>query len=315
MYAKLSQQQRDLLSEYRENYIKLKNYYCNIFMSAEEKMSLFFRIENGEPFFLHQGSEPIPVYTKESEYRSNGGVYFRLDQIHRVHNESEPRIRLGLVVPDQSYLLRKNKIHEKYFSIVAKRDKQSVDELTIESSVFPFVAFSEGGLGLEFILFQKPFYASTCVIDDISVDDKEGIVIILVSATSKKGGDVKYRFVFLRNYFWVLNNIVVTMGDTVVTTHNQYQQLIKNSVPLLKSSLIETNSLDGKKYNFKIFEIKEIAPGAVPLQEFDIAQFLPPDVKIGITTPSFSYFRLFCLITGLLLLVLGIYLKIKTSRK
>ncbi|MDR1385054.1 MAG: hypothetical protein LBJ67_14570 [Planctomycetaceae bacterium] len=314
MFKNLSSLQQLMLSEFQENYITLEKYYYNMRCDCSEKFSLFFKQENNTLIYLPINSEPIIAYTRLWEYRSSEGKYFRLDYND---NKIKERLTLELATPKERYLLRKKK-NQKYYSIERKKKENIPEELPAEFSVFPLMAFSETGLKLEYLLFQKPIYASICTIEDIVIhpsEDDGDLAIITMMATSKSGGDVHYKFVFLRDYFWVLKEVVVTMEEEIRTTSNQYQKLVKGQIPLLKSSVIETQSIDGKKkYNIHEYEITKIIPGSVDLSEFDVAQFLPPQAKIGEITPAyFSWFIITCILLGVLLMILGTYMKLKKT--
>ena len=63
------------------------------------------------------------------------------------------------------------------------------------------------------------------------------------------------------------------------------------------------------------YEVTNLIPGPVDLSEFDVAQFLPPGVEIGVTAAEFSRGRIVAIISGIMLIILGVYLKIRFSRK
>ena len=64
-------------------------------------------------------------------------------------------------------------------------------------------------------------------------------------------------------------------------------------------------------------EITHIVPGPPDLSEFDVAQFLPPGVKIGeatepVTFARLSAARIAAIVVGIVMIIIGIYLKIRS---
>ncbi|MGL6227197.1 MAG: hypothetical protein ACRC10_11310 [Thermoguttaceae bacterium] len=117
MYAQLSSEQKDLLEEYRKNYIQLRDYYDNMEIHAKESVLSYFTQTNNTPIRLPDGADPIPMYTYDWEYRSNGGEYFRVNRIFtrldRPELSDTPIICIGIISPEKSSLLRKRDTENK----------------------------------------------------------------------------------------------------------------------------------------------------------------------------------------------------------
>ncbi|MDR1479597.1 MAG: hypothetical protein LBJ00_11720 [Planctomycetaceae bacterium] len=319
MYSKLDENQRQLLREYRDSYVKLLGSVDNVTMLVKETRLEFFRQEGHEQVALSEGDDPIIAQKVEWEYRSSGGLYYRVDS----NNPSAQDNEILLVTPQDIHFLVKQEPSAKYFSlkgITKRRDKDKMEiEDTISNIVFPIIPFSTSGVKLHYYLFQKPPFADRCVIDNIVVNHQQQSnesVTITTTATGKKNQKVvRYEYVFLRNYQWVVTEINCATDKRIEEIRNEYQHFVKGKIPCLKRSISTTRNPDTKaKYSATEYEITKVIPGPVPLQEFEVSRFLPPGTTVGIKTAVFSWFRIFCIIAGLLLLIVSIYLKIRFAR-
>jgi hypothetical protein len=94
-----------------------------------------------------------------------------------------------------------------------------------------------------------------------------------------------------------------------------------DGVPLLKTYQRSEGTYDKNTQKEEVLrqmlcEITNLIPGPPDLSEFDVAQFLPPDVKIGEITPvSFTPARIAAIVIGVILLLLGIYMHIRNSMR
>jgi hypothetical protein len=63
--------------------------------------------------------------------------------------------------------------------------------------------------------------------------------------------------------------------------------------------------------------ITNLIPGPPDLSEFDVSQFLPPGVKIGefIEPTRFTTARIVAIVIGIILVILGIYLRLRRVRE
>ncbi|MDR1477917.1 MAG: hypothetical protein LBJ00_03140 [Planctomycetaceae bacterium] len=130
---------------------------------------------------------------------------------------------------------------------------------------------------------------------------------------------INSRFTFLRDYFWVLSECYVELpqDDTIRNIKNEYEQLERGKIPLLKSSISESTLFTDKNKQYHRIEshVVKIIPGPAPLSEFEVSQFLPPQTTVGVQTAIFSWYRIFCIGIGLLFLIISISLKIKFRKK
>jgi hypothetical protein len=318
MYAKLDDLQMSLLREYRDNYVKLTDFYYNATVSASEKEYVFFNRVDGKLVFLPEGAEPIAFASCDWEYRSNGCEYYRIEKTTGPPEFTVPRRVILLVSPQKFYALEKPKPESRYYSIHLEGRKPGENDPSIDTC-FQTLPFNDGCMQLKYLLFQKPHHAEKSSIESITKrkDPNLGeVVTVEMVDTAKTGGAVRSRFVFLRDYFWVLTEVVVSQRSSTYTVTNKYKNLVKGEIPLIESSTKVRVTPDGKnKYRTVEFKIKKIQPGPAPLSEFDVAQFLPPNTHIGIKTVVFTVTRIILIVAGLLMLIISIYLKIKFAKK
>jgi hypothetical protein len=87
-----------------------------------------------------------------------------------------------------------------------------------------------------------------------------------------------------------------------------YQGESDNGIPLLEKVVFKMEEDRNGKFSvteLREYEINKITPGAVPLSEFEVGHFIS---KIGLQK-STNFFRITCVLLGLLLMALGIGLK------
>lgn len=335
MFSGLSTGEKQLLTEYHEHYTALKEHYENAFIVAKEELQSYVSSIEGQIVFRQEGEGPARVILCDYEYRANGEKYCRLQgqqiikEMGEKDEDSVPRIRLGLVAGDRSYLFSKNKPESRYYSLNAMRktgDPSITD--SVYSYMFPFLAFSETGLLLEYLIFQKPPYAVSCeILSVVGVQSELGeIITVIMVALNKEGEKVSYRFEFLRDYRWVLKSSVVETAKTRKTTRNEYV-FVDGNIPELKRSTIRGEAVEDeflgsssteklKLSYFRTFDIVETKFGPVALSEFDVSQFLPPGAKIGeITSASFSPARIAAIVVGVIFVIIGFYLRFRRLNK
>jgi hypothetical protein len=318
MYAKLDDLQMSLLREYRDNYVKLTDFYYNATVFASEKEYVFYNRVDGKLVFLPEGAEPILFASCDWEYRSNGCEYYRIEKTTGPPEFTVPYRAILLISPQKFYVLEKPKPESRYYSIHLEGHKTGENDPSIDTG-FQTLPFNDDGMELKYLLFQKPHYAEKCSIESVTKrkDQNLGEIVTIEMVGSNQRGSVRSRFVFLRDHFWVLSEIVtIVENSNTRTVTNKYKNLVKGEIPLIESSTkvsVATESKD--KYGIVEFTIKKILPGPAPLSEFDVAQFLPPDTHIGIKTVVFTVTRIILIVAGLLMLIISIYLKIKFAKK
>jgi hypothetical protein len=239
---------------------------------------------------------------------------------------------ITLFTPTMGYQLSKNDPSKQYFALNAKRDvtKPNVEDLATAVMYFDVAPFSSDYLPLENIIFQcpplikgKPYVVEYVRQREI---DSEPVVEIRVARTDFT--DV-FREIKLDKNSWV----VLDVYSRVEVPHSSGKNEIRwdrsvctydgavDGVPLLKTYQrvfgnynkdTQAESIAGQMQ----CEVTKIVPGPVDLSEFDVAQFLPPDVKIGEVMPAqLSSARIATIVIGIILVIFGIYLKLQKTKE
>ncbi|MDR2644305.1 MAG: hypothetical protein LBC74_16105 [Planctomycetaceae bacterium] len=321
MFAELNKEQKDLLVEYCQNYNKIVEFYRdNVTMYATRKTKRYFdwkNTKNNEIDFFTEDREPIVEESGSWEYRSNTGKYFCAKET------TESGINhIFLITPERNYLLDKRSLDTVHYS-VAKESSSPIEDFimpSLEDVAFSMIPFSNDGIALKYILFQKPPYASKHIIKDIVTKNSNGYNVVEVNlfTVGSKNKEILSHLVFLRDHFWVLleYNTELPQDDTLRLIQNEYDQLERDKMPLLKSSVMTSTKLLDKTKRYRRYEcdVTKIIAGPAPLSEFDVAQFLPPGSRVGIKTAYFSPIRILAIFVGFAFLIISILLKIKSQK-
>jgi hypothetical protein len=149
---------------------------------------------------------------------------------------------------------------------------------------YPCAAFAPWGMLLEYELFQKPGFAEQNKLDYAivyvrSVQEKaENIVLIkaeIRNPTTNGHGD--YIVKFLPDSSWAVKEVVFDSTDSLEKSTCTYDGEI-DGVPLLKTLVSEKGRAKkdgGGLVSKEEFIVTKIIPGAIPLAEFEVQQFLP----------------------------------------
>jgi hypothetical protein len=337
IYSRLSNEEKQLIAEYYQSYFAVRKYYMNVSIFAQRK---FYDMVNPEGLPLPPDAPPVLRRIDEFEFRANSEkeekIYFRMDKtisffrsddenIEKGNREGFVSKEVGILTPEKGYMLQKNNKDKPYFALVAVRDTNKV---FYQVDLFERAAYSNGngGVMLENLIFKKPAYnVSEYYIESVTpiTEHNDSLIEIVIRAVGKDSSrKLSWRIKLLRDQSWAVKEVfhqsLTRSGEPWWTKSVcSYDSNTNTQCPMLRSFILERGQYHQEKMYPKEreeYSITKFVPGAVPLSEFDVAQFLPPETKIGVTTSSFSYFRLFCLIAGLLLLALGIYLKIRNAR-
>ncbi|MGL6226450.1 MAG: hypothetical protein ACRC10_07480 [Thermoguttaceae bacterium] len=168
------------------------------------------------------------------------------------------------------------------------RAKDEPLEMSVEDIVFPSLPFRAYMYTMEYLLFGRTGYKNvTDATMSIStgVENGDNVVIVNTLHTFSDNSRIENKFTFLRDSFWVVKEVEEISEYIIRTIQNEYFPSEIGQIPLLKSSQINTVArMDGKTTRERSFEITKIIPGAVPLLEFDVARFLPPNTLPNIRT-------------------------------
>jgi hypothetical protein len=146
------------------------------------------------------------------------------------------------------------------------------------------------------------------------VDNGEQCIEIKSSIT---GTDDFWIFKLSKDNFWCVKEAYEHAGNFWHKSHCVYDGF-HEKIPLLKNYRVDYGRYDldiekTEQLTSQVqYEVTQIIPGPVDLSEFEVAQFLPPETRIGeVTTTQFSWFRSICILLGILLFIVGGWLKMR----
>lgn len=316
-FSRLTEKDKYLLKEYRENDLRLKQFYSNITIEVNEKI---FQLKTSPEGIFPPAPDADVVLTgiRDYTFRANGGNYYRMDGSQ--FEVSDPskilKTTVGIVTPSMGSLLNRNLSSGEYY---LKGHGKDADEFLDIMSVYCFylVPFSEGPVSLADLLLEN---YSDFIIEKVEILQDSGDEIVRITAGSKSNEQDWSRHIvsFYRNRSWAVKDIRREIAD----------QRFPNKRSVMKQSCIYRGEQDGVPLLHKctiknivkdvatnketlvlrtVYEIKEITPGPVELSMFDAELLIP---MIGETKP-FPAFRIASVGVGLFLLVFGIYLRRK----
>lgn len=314
-FSKLSQAEKALLLEYDGSFSKLKAVYENLQSSAAER---WYRPVSGsdEAFPAGPLAEAALVRVLDVTFRSNGGAYFRIDEVRRDPKNTGHVVlsRTGIITPEQSYLIGHDLSNNETPFLLAHGDNKNEYMDLLRSYVLPVAAFSDGQVAFHETLLEGE---EMPMIESVSVDG-DGVVSV---ATSFKSGDWSGGSVlkFLRNQCWALLEVrseSVNQKEPdrlVVSTQRCVYDGSEHGVPLLKECVFEDASRSAgdrsEKLAFRrVFQVTKVVPRPAPLSEFDIARIIKN--KVGATsTGAVSNFRIVLVATGIVLVIIATLLR------
>jgi hypothetical protein len=335
IYLKLSSNEKSIINEYYQAYFPLKKYYLNLFMSAQCKSYVMTNLE-GLP--LPSTMPSILSRVEEFEFRANSNdkhVFLRKDKtICFIQSDNNDTIKkgnmenfisknIGILTPENSYLIQKNDKIARYFSLLAVRDSNNV---LIKSNIFEEAAYAFMGTPLEHYIFKR--FAnpnlSQYFIDSITQTNENGnsLVEITICLHGKENSLKSVLKIKLFRRSWVVKEIFYhgnsQSGEAWwLKKICEYNNDINDPYPKLKYVQVERGKFEQERQDTmqkEVYFITNFIPGPVPLSEFDVKQFLPPGSKVEIKKSTFPYFRIICILSGLFFLSIGIFLKTRLSQ-
>jgi len=245
---------------------------------------------------------------------------------------------ITLFTPTMGYQFSKNDPRNQYYSLNVRRDISNPNGKGIAVTVMYFDVAPFGSEGMSFwdTLFQcppliegKPYQVVEYVRQKV-IGGEQIVEIRLVSSRHLDSNpeDIRGEIRLCRDTWVVRETYAKTLGITSgnigwIRTLCTYDEVF-DGVPLLKTYQRSSGDYDKETQEEKLTrqmfcEVTKIIPGPPDLSEFDVAQFLPPDVNIGEITPiTFARLttgRIVGIVIGVVLIILGIYLKIRDARK
>jgi len=240
-------------------------------------------------------------------------------------------VDITLLTEMKGYQLSKSDPSRKYFSLNASRDFSKPDTEGIAMAVLYFDAapFSRNDMPLEHFIFQRPIEGKPYILEHVRQKEIDGEQIVEIKFSLVDLPDI-FGVVWLDRNLWGVRSTygrsqVTSPGGTFGGIHWTREMCTYDGevdgVPLLKTYQREEGTLAPETQEERITrqilaEVTQLIPGPPDLSEFDVAQFLPPNVRIGeITKAQLSPARIIAIVIGVILIILGIYLKIREIRK
>jgi hypothetical protein len=350
IYSRLDDDSKAILSDYANVYPRIRQFYRNIRMHVNEKN--YRNVENisaysvGEPLILMQEEQYEVRYNDEVDI-SNPKTDITVPQYGRVDRQlifssrdvdktqNYPR-HVALYTPTNCYEMSKTNQDVEHYALNKRRKPDSYDYTIL---YFDNAPYSWGnGIDLEHVLLspsvsleknrEHPYY-----IDYARPVNRQGRELIEIRGYTDIGDDKGYSNQF--NIYRFFKDTFVVESVYSYGKSKEGKELWncmtcaysgeKDGVPLLKNvektnGVFEDNNPQKKKITTQrtVWEITDIVPGPVPLAEFDVKQFLPPEadyVGIEVTRATMSMWRIVCIVLGIILLAIGIGLQIKFRKQ
>gem|GEM_PF-4062128 len=342
IFSKLNKEGKDIIREYAKVYPKIKDFYRNIRMDVTEKI---IRHTASEKPLEYIPLDSPPVLRREEaiemRYNARDGVFFRDDSQITFHwrdslsvsgkNVSvEHAKQITLITPEKSYSLSKRNPNSQFYSLSARRN---TDGFSFVLRAFDSAPFSVGPMLLEDQIFCRPLHLDKrfhffILSAQYTEDDHGKEVVEFVTWTGQPEPPSRPCIYTIRlsRDTWVIEDILEQAYSRAGQKFWKRYRCIYDGefegMPLLSSYQEDLGVYDTDECQTEILleqtlcEVTKIIPGPVDLSEFDVAQFLPPNVKIGeITQAQLSPARIAAIVIGIILIILGIYLKIRSIRK
>jgi len=353
IFSKLDEEGKGIIKKYAEAYSMVKDFYRNIRMDVTKKT--FTNTAAEKPFtYVPLDGPPIlrseRLFTVR--YNTRDGDFSRVDEQIKFswRNQGQnarviyPK-RVTLLTPEKGYSLSKDDPINRFYSLTTHRDRRLFEQtIGFEALSFDTAPFSEGPILMEDIFFRKaPYFRG----DDYFVesarytDDREEQFVELTVRMRVKNDsfdDASFaddRFcvwiVRLSRESWVVKDTFYqdwsVSGKKFWQRHRCEYDGEFEGMPLLSSYYEDSGIYDAEDVQMERtvqqvrWDVTKLVPGPVDLSEFDVAQFLPPEADFGTVAPAvtptggLSAVRIAAIVIGVVLVILGIYLKIREARR
>jgi len=340
IFSRLDEGGKNVLSEYAKVYPKIKKFYGNIRMDVTEKMYRFTADKemsryiplNSPPILEREELFEVRYNTRDGDTRDGG--FARVDsQIkflqEAIFSQKYPR-QINLVTPEAGYVLSKRNSRNPFYSLVTKRDQDKfMRTIGVKVLEFDTAPFSVGPMQMENLFFKPPFFAKDnyFVISARYLEDQNEQFVELVSRIDNPDRPdwPNVWIVRLCREKWVVKDAFYRGWTRGGPYCHRYQYVYDGEfegIPLLASyqrncANYDTDESQTEELIQQIrWEVTKLIPGPPDLSEFDVVQFLPPGAKIGeITSGGFSAARIAAIVIGILLIIFGVYLRMRCSTK
>ncbi len=312
-FSELSGEEKELLQEYRVNYMRLREFYQNITIEAHRTG---YRL----PRSADAGFPPTPgaeleLYVElDYTFRANGGDYLRMDWIEEEASSLSRKKTgfVGILTPTEGFALERNGSNGRLHLVAHGKELDKYSGL-FASHWFHTAPFGQQGIPLEHRLLvdQDGSYR----LEKVEVGRESGEEIVSVSRLQKsEAGWSRLILRFYRNRSWALKESSYEgtedgTEESLLMVERCTYDGEEDGIPLLSGYTLEIGSknISASEETVRrrdVFEIKKITPGAVPLAEFDARGIIG---KIGEKT-TISRFRIIAMAIGLILVVISLCL-------
>ncbi|GHT21706.1 hypothetical protein FACS189419_03030 [Planctomycetales bacterium] len=315
IYSRLDSQGKAILSDYAKAYPQIKNFYCNLRMDVVEELYRVvpsFSAPNDAPMTLLWKKQYKVRYndvigdTKLVKPDTSVPLYGRIDiqylfqyvpegsEVNREPPQKPRPETVALYTPTTCYEFSRHKENQYY--VLNKKRKAGVEGY--QALYFDKAPYSNyGGTDLEHIILSSeslarnrkyPFY-----IEYVKTVNKQGRELVEIRSLADKDGKDGQSNPFSIYTFFKDTFVVDSLYSCHKENGKQHWRRMtctysgeKNGIPLLesveKTSGVFGNDAPEKKEiptERTVWKITNIIPGPVPLAEFEVAQFLPPEAK------------------------------------
>jgi hypothetical protein len=360
MFARLDAEERRLLSEYARAYPKIRSFYENVRMDvrvgrtnfpSEESLGALRSDLRSQGLHDNEVEDVIGRSIQmeqqyELRYRLRDG-YVRIDtkvgqHVVATHDgrPSEPpkrvfveEVGVTLCTPTMGYQLSKNDPSKQFFSLNAKRNPES---FPVPVLYFDNAPFSSNGRSLGAFVFRCPpaIQGKPYVVEYVRQREIDGEQVVEIRVARTDYTDI-FREITLYKDSWVVKEVYHRTGEILpngeirgigwdrdVCTYNG----VADGMPFLNTyqrsaGYYDKDTREEITTQQMFAEVTYLAHGPPDLPEFDVAQFLPPEVDFGTVAPAvtpeggLSAVRIAAIVIGVILMILGIYMKIRGLKK
>jgi hypothetical protein len=309
-FADLSSDEKTLLLEFKKSIPLLVKKYSQLSIEYE-------KIPHGNN---RQRREIFRIFLRE-------GGYYRWDV------ETDKEIMIHLALPERCYRFGKKKGADEYSLISKGGSEESKNTvLMIMSSEVVRAPFAIDALPIWYEydilddplldrssleLFERTSQPKYVSIKQSSGSDGEKNVMIIME-TGEDEEQLYFPEVFIRNRNWALKSsrsyVVDDSGKKFYIDYNRIYNGEFAGIPLLKQVSNLTFSRDNNELVWNnTFLVSKIELSPPPLSVFDPKQFLPSN-KVKIQQKPISVGRIILTITGIVLILWGLWLKLKSKK-
>lgn len=309
-FRRLSQKEKALLEEYRAAYVRMREFYSDLYMEVHEEVSsLAPSADDGIPA---PPDSPL-VLTRMCDYvfYARRGRYFRLDGTAKTGTGTATvrGTRIAIITPDESYLLLRSRSSGKY--LLEGRGKSTDRYISdmLSEYWFPHAAFSCEIEHLEhLLLINRPHFVIEGVAEAVDAGER-----LVVASLSWRDGSARYVFEFYRDRCCALKEaredveIVADADRRAYRTQRCEYSPSAQGIPLLRAcEVTHWTAAVGRGEERRIgkhvvYRVDRLNAGSPAASTFDVERLIGP---IGSATTSVSIKVVSAAVSGALIVSL-----------